>query len=174
MPDFGVHLRQRLEVQPESVFVGQPRVRCHHQVRKVLTEFGHAFREVNGGATPPLQSGAPPPPPPPASVPLEDLPAPSAVGTAQLPLQELQEQAERILQKKPQPRRERGSGVKIFNVLKVIDYAETLPPQANKGKCCLIEFPEMLGNRKNLSLGRWRHDLKRFAELPTSQHYVKS
>ena len=62
-------------------FCGQPRVRCHHQVRKVVKQFGHAFREVNGGATPPLegdgpplplQSGAPPPPPPPASVPLED------------------------------------------------------------------------------------------------------
>ena len=46
LPDFGVHLRQRLEVQPESVFVGQPRVRCHHQVRKVVKQFGHAFITV--------------------------------------------------------------------------------------------------------------------------------
>ena len=42
---------------------------------------------ANAEAEPlPLQSGAPPPPPPPASVPLEDVPAPSAVGNAQLPL----------------------------------------------------------------------------------------
>ena len=50
----------------------------------------------------------------------------------------------------------RGCGVSIKKVLEIIDFHDTLPLDCNRGKLCILAFPETLGVRKHFSIGRWR------------------